>query len=483
MGVFTSPLPKPVDSVLVERCGASSFQVGVAGMNGWRPSMEDAHVIHVRDTWGFFGVFDGHGGSECSEFLASRLQQELEAEGLPKDDAAVGAMMLGLDQEFLDLKQRSGSTGTFAIIEKPATPEGQYALRIGNAGDSRIVLGHVDGNIFCGPGTDSALTTDHKPDLPSEKLRIERTGHKVCMSSEGVARISGDLTVSRAFGNAKFKQSPDVAPQEQAVSAEPEFGSFACKGSDFVVLMCDGVCEGQLSNAEVVSLAASELAEHGDPGRAATAVCRKALEQSSRDNLTCMIVLLGGGELSPEMEFLPGSFSAPEHEGFRKVYENVARAANLSLGQAVERRYDSVKEELRSDALGDERRGELEIEAERYHGGPPCELFLGSKERTQWFEDWKGVSNDSWDTIMRLSQQVKPREKTCLRSVTVPSEDILRCAINGHSALKWEPPMALACNSQAQVVEDDTSDGTSMVQYGPGFSTKAWLPTSVLISA
>lgn len=281
------------------------------------------------------------------------------------------------------------------------------------------------------------------------------------------------------------KQSPDLAPQDQAVCADPELGTFFCKAADFVVLICDGVCEGQFSNADVISLVASQLEEHGDPGRAATAVCRKALAQSSRDNLTCMIVLLSGGELEPETEFLPGPFSAPEHEGFKKAYKDAARAANLSLVQAIEKRYDVIKHESLGSPT-DEVPDALEAELERYQGGPPPELVVGSKERTQWFEDWiltetYGHTSDIWASILRMSQPARPREKTSLRSVIIPAEDILQVAIDKHSALKWEARMAQACNTEAQVVEDDTSDGTSMVQYGPGFSTKAWLPTSVLI--
>jgi len=483
MRKLASPMPKPVESVLVERRGAASFKIGVAAINGWRPAMEDAHVVHVKDTCGFFGVFDGHNGSECSEFLARRLQQELEDGGVPEDDEAVKALLMRLDQEFIESSRKGGSTGTFAIIEKSSQSEGQCTLRIGNVGDSRVLLGHASGLIHQGPGTDSSLTTDHTPDLPSERNRIEKTMHKVKKSQDGVARIDGQLSVSRAFGDYKFKQSPGLALQEQAVSANPDLGTFTCDASDFVVLMCDGICEGQFSNSEVISLAASHLQEHGDPGKAAAAVCKKALAENSMDNLTCMVVSLSGGELEPESEFLPGSFSAPEHEGFRNAYQRAAQAANLSIGQAVEKRHDFVTSELLGN-LPSERRQELERELDSYQGGPPLHLATGSRGRSQWFEEWckkdQNVS-EAWSTTLMMNQQVKPREVTSLRKVFIPSEDVLRSAIVKHSALKWEARMSNACNSEAQVVEDDVSDGTSMVQYGAGLSMKAWLPTAVLL--
>ena len=107
------------------RVGGTAFRVGFAEMNGWRPSMEDAHVIYAQDTWGFFGVFDGHGGDQCSGFIARRISEELAQSGMPADDAAVTALALSLDKEFLDTNQPSGSTGTFVIVKAPSTPGGR----------------------------------------------------------------------------------------------------------------------------------------------------------------------------------------------------------------------------------------------------------------------------------------------------------------------------------------------------------------------
>ncbi|CAE7200912.1 unnamed protein product [Symbiodinium pilosum] len=166
--------------------------------------MEDAHVIYAKDTWGFFGVFDGHGGGQCSDFIARRFQEELSANGMPKTDDAVTDLVFRLDREFLDTKQPSGTTATFVIVEAPAMPQGKYRLRVGNVGDSRVLLGRADGSIFAGPGTDRGLTTDHKPDLPSERARIERTGGFV-REVRGVARVNGSLAVSRSFGDGQYK--------------------------------------------------------------------------------------------------------------------------------------------------------------------------------------------------------------------------------------------------------------------------------------
>ena len=50
------------------------------------------------------------------------------------------------------------------------------------------------------------LTIDHKPDHPSERERIERTGGHI-QEVMGVFRVNGALAVGRAYGDAKYKQT------------------------------------------------------------------------------------------------------------------------------------------------------------------------------------------------------------------------------------------------------------------------------------
>ena len=50
-------------------------------MQGWRKSMEDAHVTNLDVIEGevsVFGVFDGHGGCEVARFVESHLVDELK---------------------------------------------------------------------------------------------------------------------------------------------------------------------------------------------------------------------------------------------------------------------------------------------------------------------------------------------------------------------------------------------------------------------
>eukprot|EP00352_Strombidinopsis_acuminata_P009430 CAMPEP_0176358748 /NCGR_PEP_ID=MMETSP0126-20121128/15805_1 /TAXON_ID=141414 ORGANISM="Strombidinopsis acuminatum, Strain SPMC142" /NCGR_SAMPLE_ID=MMETSP0126 /ASSEMBLY_ACC=CAM_ASM_000229 /LENGTH=113 /DNA_ID=CAMNT_0017713109 /DNA_START=208 /DNA_END=549 /DNA_ORIENTATION=- len=59
------------------------YNIGVVAEMGFRPTMEDAYIVnqdikidsHLKAT--LLCVIDGHGGDWCTNFLKSRLNQEL----------------------------------------------------------------------------------------------------------------------------------------------------------------------------------------------------------------------------------------------------------------------------------------------------------------------------------------------------------------------------------------------------------------------
>jgi len=485
-------LRKPVQSIVVKRSPEKLFRVGLAEMNGWRNSMEDAHIIHGQESWGFFAVFDGHGGSQCSSFVSKRMKEELVAKGMPKDDATMRSLVMQLDGEFLESKQPSGSTGTFAIVQ-PESAEGRINLRIGNIGDSRVLLGRADGTMVEGSGTDGGLTTDHKPDNADERARIQRTGGTVEFV-QGVPRVNGDLAVSRAFGDEHHKRSGPSA-EEQPVSAVPEFTSLSCDSTDFLMLVCDGISEGTFPNREVVQLAAEELrkGDRPDPGAAATSICNMALDKGSTDNLSCMIVLFGAGEIpGAKSELLPGQFMTDAT--FRKAYAAMAEHAGLSLAQAIELRYDLVLQLLTNPAAD---LSDLQEEMELYGNGPPQGLAKGSAERSKWFTNWlqEHCSEDGDQSIedmissgsldqRSLLEMARARglvqEPQATRCVRVGPAEQVRAEMAKISGLPpWRPEVEQVCGMQGAVHREDESDGTAEVVFEHN-KISIWLPISAL---
>jgi len=495
-------LPSAVECTVVERNGGESFHIGAAEINGWRPSMEDAHIVHMKEDWGFFGVFDGHGGGACSKFVAQRIQELLDSNGCPEDDAAVKSLILGVDQDFLDTHQPSGSTATMCIVHKPAAAGDKHRLRVINAGDSRVLLGRRDGTIVDGGGTDFGLTTDHKPDHPSERERIYRCGGTVEVTA--CARVNGDLAVSRGFGDASHKETGGPGPEDRPVTANPELGRFDCDEADFILLVCDGVSEGNFSNSEVVELVAATLKETNDPGEASRRVIHKALATDSKDNVTCMCVMLTKGEAEGKVvEFIPGPLN-PGHKGFMTAYEAMADRAGKSMAQAAELRYEQIQNQL---AVGDASESPAEdtiLRAELAKIGNP-DGAKASDERAEWFkmrvEEWKqdqGQDSEPGGPSSVLMRQLmgRPELQNALFSMTrgqgAPEAEgrrrrvrvcdlpTLQSAVEKNPGMSWKPAMTDFADAVGEVITDDDTDGTSKVLFSDLEGKFAWIPTVAL---
>eukprot|EP00658_Telonema_sp_P-2_P020406 TRINITY_DN1806_c0_g1_i11.p1 TRINITY_DN1806_c0_g1~~TRINITY_DN1806_c0_g1_i11.p1 ORF type:complete len:503 (-),score=122.54 TRINITY_DN1806_c0_g1_i11:263-1771(-) len=494
-------LPKAVESTVIERTVGEKFTVGVAEMNGWRSNMEDAHLIYMQKEWGYFGVFDGHGGDQCSKFVAPRMYEVLDTEGCPPDDAAVKDMVLRIDEEFLNTQQGSGSTATMVLVRPPTTAGAKHLLHVINAGDSRVLLGRINGDIVSGGEkcTDQGLTVDHKPCHPLEHERIYRCGGYVEQPPGGVSRVNGDLAVSRGFGDAEYKKTGGPSPEDRPVTANPEMDHYECDGTDFLMLVCDGVSEGNFPNPEVVQLAAKVLRETNDPGLASNAVIHKALEANSKDNITCMIVVFNGGAASKTVEFVPGPLYEPSHNGFLTAYKAMAEKAGLTLAKAVEMRYDNIERELANPSLEAEVAEQLKEEQASIG---QAQGTSGSSVREEWFRKWEvglpagGRPSGQMDEMEMMRMMIqrpggtealmgllggqKPEdEPEDGRKVRAAAIEVLKPAVDDHNALQWDERMKALAGAEGVVKSDDTNDGTSQVRF-PGIGMVAWLPTSTL---
>lgn len=125
----------------------------------------------------FFGVFDGHGGHSCAEFLKENLHKfvikDPEFPENPKQalingfrEAEEVFTKTALSGEEVE---KSGSCClVILIVDK--------TCYIANVGDSRAIASFDCGSII------QAVTRDHKPSLPSEKQRIINAGGKLYQS-------------------------------------------------------------------------------------------------------------------------------------------------------------------------------------------------------------------------------------------------------------------------------------------------------------
>lgn len=63
-----------------DEASSNAISYCAASMQGWRNTMEDAHIaeINLGDDTYLFGVFDGHGGAEVALFVKDHFVAELK---------------------------------------------------------------------------------------------------------------------------------------------------------------------------------------------------------------------------------------------------------------------------------------------------------------------------------------------------------------------------------------------------------------------
>jgi serine/threonine protein phosphatase PrpC len=165
---------------------------GAGRTRGKRNYMEDVDFvfssIKINDqrSISVFGVLDGHGGKECSQFCADDIPVRVAANmrnGSSCPEALYKAF-LESDQECLE----SGASGDAGSTANVAVYDQQHnVLYVANAGDTRAVLSRG--------GVAMDLSYDRKGTDPEEIARVAKAGGFV---KNG--RLQGSLAVSRALG-------------------------------------------------------------------------------------------------------------------------------------------------------------------------------------------------------------------------------------------------------------------------------------------
>ena len=327
----------------------------VSSMRGRRHTQEDTFVIQTElkvhgstspeemlPDHALFAVFDGHGTSYASEYVArhfistfcnqpsfveyssrflersKKCNNKLLDRNISLLEDAINSTMLTLDGKLLEeIVSKTNNTdmgnsvnenegvfeysdaGTTAIIVI-LTPRD---ILCANLGDSRAILqrsrsGTNDSTI--------TLSMDHKPYKESEEARIRRAGGVLLGG-----KIEARLAVSRALGDFDFKHKLSVfraagifirenvsgmddyvTPESQMVSSVPEITVIRREAlSDkFLVIASDGIWD-VLSNEKCINLLASIFVRRG---QSIALACEDLLDQcytrGSLDNMTAILI-------------------------------------------------------------------------------------------------------------------------------------------------------------------------------------------------
>ncbi|KAG2405711.1 hypothetical protein LR48_Vigan03g222300 [Vigna angularis] len=227
--------------------------------------IEDHSQVEIGSNELFVGVYDGHGGDDCSRFIKARLfnnlinvarnQGTIDEETLREAFAMTEDGFMLLVQRGYELQNNLATVGSCCLVG--VIWEG--VLYISNLGDSRAIVGTLS---TCRSITTQQLTTEHN--CIREEIRQElRAKHPndpdIVVLERGAWRVKGIIQVSRTIGDAYLKSPTYMKPPltVPVLSAEPTLNTRVLTSDDkFLIFASDGLWE-HLTNqqaAEIVHL-------------------------------------------------------------------------------------------------------------------------------------------------------------------------------------------------------------------------------------
>lgn len=225
-------------------------------------------------------VFDGHGGPDVARFVSKRwpdiLFNSLDQLSSLRNDHVRTCLRNTVKQVNNEVRQTVSSQDTGSTLCAVLVVDKSKFFSI-NVGDSRCIVTRTGD--FCV----ARMTEDHKPDTDRESNRIREVGGfvtRVC----GIARVQGNLSVSRSLGD--FSMHPFV-------SDEPDIrGPFSLRSCSSIILACDGVFD-VLTDKEIAEIIRSNNSRRvGIKLSTADAIRNAAFGVGSTDNISVVVLNL-----------------------------------------------------------------------------------------------------------------------------------------------------------------------------------------------
>jgi len=313
--------------VTIKDCGdgydeKKSIAWGFSCMQGWRPTMEDAHFAlgSLEGEWtdtAAFGVMDGHGGTQVALFCQRHLPAEISRGASRDPHSALIAAFHKMDDMLWETGETDLQAFTDASASRPGGRGGRSAdpkwmgctavvclvrpsvIVVANAGDSRAVLSRGRQAV--------PLSEDHKPNLPGERDRIRRAGGSVARSQFGSTvqhRVNGNLNLSRSIGDLEYKKNPNLQPHEQMICSTPDVHTFRREAADeFILIACDGIWD-VLGSQDAVDFVHERLGDYLQRGQPLSGIMAEMLDHClspdlgltqglGGDNMTAMLLVFG----------------------------------------------------------------------------------------------------------------------------------------------------------------------------------------------
>ena len=315
-------------------------------------------------TWpkiSYFGIFDGHGGEGCANFLKDNfLNFLIENKNFPFDiKVSMTETFEKIEDAFFKQKctdkleecDRSGSCALICLIF-------DNKAYFANIGDSRAIMSINGGSKV------KQLTNDHKPNNPKEFERAIKNGSKIYADDNDeihrdISKLNyikdksefekykknenskevivfrvypSDLAVMRTIGDIKAKKK-EFGGNPGTIINKPDISIYDINSNDdFIILGCDGIYD-ELSNQEICN-AAWHIFKNGKEKNyeiheltqdACDIIIKYSLEKQASDNLSCIVIGLEGLD-----KFLKNKITKEKvNNSFNNLKKNIHKSQSI----------------------------------------------------------------------------------------------------------------------------------------------------------
>jgi len=273
--------------------------------------LQEAHLTEGGSTGVFALITDQEivvanvGDSRC--ILACKPIHDDEHEELAASDVAVGTTSSATNDD--DTNESTDKSTEETTEESTTTTTTTTATTTTDNGTTK--------NTEEGPKTTTpmvvvtALSEDHKPNLPDEAARIRMAGFRVeaipLTEEDGTETVvhkvvkatNEQLAVSRAFGDFDYKANTQLTELEQAVISLADVRVHTRRPSTdlYLVVACDGIWD-VMENHEVIEVVQtqvrvkSKMSPNSLLPDVADVLLQECLGRDSRDNMSAILVSL-----------------------------------------------------------------------------------------------------------------------------------------------------------------------------------------------
>lgn len=214
----------------------------------------------------FFLVADGMGGQSAGE-RASSLAMEIVPQKLQSLD-----FQKGTPEQTIRMIDEAVGQANFEIMAL-----GELDTRLKNMGTTITFLVNVGGTFFIGGVGDSRTYL-----LRSDKLEQLTTDHSLVQALIDAGTLTPEEAVHHRYRNVLYRY---LGSKEGGAGTHPK--QIQPRPGDRYVLCTDGVTGG-VSDDRLAEL----LAQGNDPQKIAETIVKAAEEGGSKDNITCVVVLV-----------------------------------------------------------------------------------------------------------------------------------------------------------------------------------------------